>query len=74
MISTMYDTLIHINLHKKNIPTTYYILHTTTQNTMLLDMKNLHQTKNPTVYSIVSTQYYIVSLKLILIIVMQNAK
>ena len=59
MIPTMHDTLLHIHLHKKNNPATYLLLH---QNAILLYMENLHETKNPTIYSIVSTNHYIVKL------------
>ena len=57
----MHDTLIHIILHKK---ISCYILHTTTQYSILLYMKELHETKNlrSTIYSLVSTNYYIVNL------------
>ena len=41
----------------------YYILHTTTQNSMLLllYMENINENKNPTIYSILSTHYYIIN-------------
>ena len=56
----MHDTLIHINLHKEN--ESYYILCTITQNTVLHYMENLHETINPTIYSIAGTHYYIADL------------
>ena len=60
MIPTVHKIVIHINLHNKNHPTRYYIL--LHKNTILLYMENLHKSKNPTIYSIVSANYYRINL------------
>ena len=40
----------------------YYILHTTTQTIYTTLYEKLHKTKNATIFSIVSTHYYIQNL------------
>ena len=56
----MHNTLLHIILHKNII--SYHILHTTTQIIYTTLYGKITQNQNPTMYSIVSTHYYILNL------------
>ena len=56
----MQNTLLRTNLHKETI--SYYTLHTTAQILYTTIYGILHETKNSTIYSIVSTNYYIMNL------------